>query len=297
MSDRDEIWHKYPAICHYTKYECVEKIIESKTLWARHFRHLDDEREIIHAKDMLIDYHTKIDKRLPIRAVEDTYNRYLTDVYVTSFTMPDIKIGLKENDGILGMWRFYGTNKGGFEGGCCIEFKTKSIFDAYHAHIKSILPGDCALILDKVLYDGINRCKGTIECKLRSYWRHLKNLIHKLKKGEPHDDAQTKYVEEFISCISLFKHQAFFEEREIRSVVFTNPRKGILNDDEPLPESVSAFDRLEIPFNLNDITKIIVGPQRDQKIKENNIKTVLNRYKLTIPVISSSIPLSRVKKE
>ncbi len=85
-----------------------------------------------------------------------------------------------------------------------------------------------ALIFDEVQYDEISFCKAVITSKLKKYFRSLEHLRRKYKNADTYEKELVELVRAFISCISLLKYQAFFEEREIRIVVFTNPKEGIL---------------------------------------------------------------------
>jgi hypothetical protein len=90
---------------------------------------------------------------------------------------------------------------------------------------------------------------------------------------------------DFLHLLICSKHPAFFEEREVRIGL-----SFIGNSAEIKACSQQRFH--EIPFSqAEDISRIIIGPHRDQKERFKFLKSYLSQINPDIEVSMSEIPL------
>lgn len=278
-----EICDKFATICHYTKYDTVKKILKNKNIRATYYKELNDSSEVEYAKNIIIDYLEKNPPHLCGKLIEDDYRSVVGDVYITSFTKNNTELGLIENDGILSMWRYYGK-----DGGCCIEFGTNKIFESYkkHIHLDQTMPQ--ALVFDEVLYNTKNY-KNKISLKLRAFYDALvkKNLNNVFLND---------YANKFTELLCLLKYQAFFEENEIRAVLYLNPPNHPKTQNS-IQSKCPTHEYIEVFFDVSSISKIIVGPQNNQKVKIDDLKKYLNQEGYNnIEVACSEIPFKNLLK-
>jgi hypothetical protein len=283
-NETEMLWQSHPKVCHYTTYETVFKILESQKIKATHFTKLDSPNEIVYAKEVISKFIVENHPHWPLRAIEDSFARYMNDVFITSFSVSNTQIGLNENDGLLGMWRYYGHE------GCAIEFDSQMLYNAFQEFSISTLNESISLAFHEVLYD-IQEHHELIYNHLMDYAEFLDILFN--QQGVHTIEDVRQYVDKFVELICSIKQQAFFEEKELRFTVFTNPKEdGALTANPKL----KGVEHLEIPFNLACIKRIIVGPHSDQAVHMNKIQQYLQNKKLPIEVLQSSIPHAMLNK-
>ncbi len=293
MSD-EEIWMKYPEVLHYTNFSTALLILHSATLRATRFDLLNDIQEIEYAKNLLIE---KILEGLPDYSIEQV--KYAIEAlceplgkgfYITSFC------GKTDNshrdNGLLGMWRYYGA-----DGGCAIAFKTHNIYKVAINNWKTLeIPPAC--IMNKVIYKGENdNDKGYLE-KLNRFLDIASDLIvnppfsNVPRIASPplysEDQVFEKTREMLTNLLCLLicsKHPAFFEEHEVRiGLTFIG--------EQAETQGYIKQPYHEIPFSLEkDISRIIIGPHKDQKERYNFLKSYLSQIAPDIQISMSEIPL------
>lgn len=220
--------------------------------------------------------------------------RALAIPYVTSFCAHTSDRQYEQKNGLLSQWRGYA------EGGYAIVFDTKKLCDLYRLEADHYYYSAPCFIGD-VVYQGDEKAfeeefGGTIE-KIKSVFQEF------------FESGNWEVGETFGPVISMFtrlKHRGFFEEREVRSIAFPmtkelednykrvdpgyvspgKPLKRILKREDGVPY-IELFDFDETPL---PITRIIVGPHKNQKNAKQQIKNLIGKNQ--IEVYCSETPLS-----
>jgi len=89
----------------------------------------------------------------------------------------------------------------------------------------------------------------------------------------------------FLELIARWKHPGFIEEKEYRFVSF--PQNS---ENKYIIKSNLTKNYIEIPINIKCVKKIIIGPQKDMKLKSQRLKDFLMKKNLDIKVSKSGIP-------
>ena len=238
-----ELFEKHEELYHYTSSGGLLGIIQSKTLWATHYAHLNDSEEIIHFKndlpqiikpsvkkgsDELIKNNprlaSEIEKRGGIEvvyekeikiAVNGMYNAALGsdncertyEPYITSFCTPDSSN--VKNNGLLSQWRGYGK-----DGGYAIILDAKRITDFMKLEEKK-WQYDLLFIGDAV-YSPLSK-KGLEE--LDADLQEINTSIINFYKTSGRDGSV--FINSsipFLRSACRYKHCGFSEEREVRIV-------------------------------------------------------------------------------
>jgi hypothetical protein len=278
-----EVWEEYPEVYHYTKLGTVPLIIDSSTLRATRYDRLNDAEEIIYAKNLIAEKTLeKIEgaSQEHVKQVVELFCQALGDnFYITSFC--GINSDAYRDDGFLSMWRHYGD-----DGGCAIAFKTQNIYEKAISTWKS-LKVPPAYVMDRVIYKGENDNDREYQERLDRFVNHVAGQI----VNPTTNPTESEYYEtlnlltDLLCLLICSKHPSFFEEREVRlGICF------IRNIDGNPERSLKQFH--EIPFSPEeDISRVIIGPHRDQKERYNSLKTYLSQINPDIEVTMSAIPL------
>ena len=187
-------------------------------------------------------------------------------------------------NGLLSQWRSYGSGEG-----FAMVFDTKRLceflpLEHQTYHYSTIGAGE-------VIYDDE---KDKIEIEFKELFDRIKK-IHSEMLDDISDNIPTIYAP-FVNSVSRFKHRAFREEREVR--IFACPDTQELIDKLRV-EQPEAWKR-EVPkkktktvhlrsggqtayielFDFEDrislpITRIIVGPHKDQANLESEVKSLV----------------------
>ncbi|CAI2718681.1 DUF2971 domain-containing protein [Nitrospina watsonii] len=287
-----EIWDLYPEVYHYTPFSSALLILNSKALRATLSNRLNDTQEIIYAKNQTIKEILKLDQSLyPEQIKEDLNSLYesVGRIYITSFCGKNQNtIPYHRDNGLLGMWRNYGA-----DGGCAIIFKTRNIYDRANSFTKiiadppKVLP---ALSMEKVIYEGGNDddidFRERLERYANNYIKFRNNYPSKKEYQDPNSNIWREFVIDQLNLMLHTKHPAFFEEQEIRMGLILIEKKF---EGEPPKNNPDSF---LIPFSPSeDISRIIIGPHRDQQPRYDFLKTHLSLAGLDIEVTKSEIPL------
>ncbi len=296
----------HPELHHYTSFEGLAGIYQSNTLRATHFTNLNDSTEVILFREpltaelekrfeVLIRARQKQDRRVVfqifkaggIKAVSTGLAKGLAsrlyqvtfeggasfkfcDTYIASCCAHTDQSYEFEN-GLLSQWRGYGTG-----GGFCIVFDTAKLismlaeeFDRWH-YVR--------INIDGVHYaiDGeppSNLFSELVNC--------CETILTEVLSGNMEPAATDAFLP-FVGGATLYKHQGFREEREVRVVAMPGSQElqdrvnvesgetdsrpcknvSIINDKSGKRSYISLFEELttELP-----IKRVIVGPSRNQE--------------------------------
>lgn len=279
-----EVWDTYPEIYHYTSFSSALLIIHSATLRATRFDLLNDTQEIHYAKAIIAD---KLLEKIDDITIEnaklavDFFHEPLGNgFYFTSFCGINSDVSSYHHDnGILSMWRNYGNN-----GGCALGFQTKNLYERATNCWETYNPPP-ACVMDKVIYKEVNDDDPDYRDKLNNFTTRAKEIM-----ANPNDrdfDRTRTILENFLCLLICTKHPAFFEEREVRlGLCFIKNLQAESQIYSPQQFHSLSFSPEE------DITRIIIGPHRDQQERYEFIKSYLSKFGLeNIEVTKSEIPL------
>lgn len=286
-------------IAHYTRFEFVSKILESKQLWATNFQFLNDSSEIHYAKELLrasfrlweLDHRdTKTTDEVE-KLIDELYVYLGTEIYVTSFCeYPDPQGGALnpqgKEEGLLSMWRGYGK-----DGGCAIVFdkeeagksflKNRGMDDSSHVKFHGVQYG-----LDKRNSD--------------EFFKKLQELSEKWKMSASEKIFCNREISsDALRVIPFSKHRGFREEKELRLVVFPGlPKIDELQSDKSLSAPLPVFYRedgvpcVKLNYAIASVKKIVVGPHVDQSLRVKELEHFIKTTEgfAHIKVVPSCIP-------
>jgi hypothetical protein len=299
---------RHPFLHHYTARKGLEGIIALQTLFATHYDYLNDKSEIRRMKPVLI---REIQRQASDKAkhIVDTFysvsfgDKYTeipyAEPFITSFCGLSDDEDYERENGLLSQWRGYAAIREG--GGFAIVFDTKKLHrwlekenKSYHYHPFAFGP---------VVYEG------DTEAFRREFGKFLRNLtasIGEMDRSGP--EVLGLHFQDFVICVSRYKHRAFREEKEVRIIACPSTKKFFehakkvnpsfdppdnktfkevfyRNDDKP---TVSLFD-----FDKKDtlpIVEIIVGPHQNQIANVDFARTCVEKAGLDVKIRRSETP-------
>jgi hypothetical protein len=316
----------YKKLYHYTTWEGVLGILQSQTLWATHYKFLNDYSEIVLFRDKLVSFlypilsneREKLIKQFPsieqtirrqggldyfiqrlvLEEVKTLYDTTGDEIYISSFCGENTNEYINSN-GLLSQWRGYGSG-----GGFALVFDTRKLedvliteyenFEYEIIHISDIVYSDD----DTRLNDEFSEHMSHIADAARACYSGLiyEEILERTKKA---------YVA-FISCITRYKHRGFNEENEVRIVALP-----IVNQDYlDLSTNTGQISKAEkerkyrdkngqiVPYleliSLSNvklpIERIIVGPHKDKESRVATLRTMLSKG--DIEITCSDIPFA-----
>lgn len=325
MQNTSEVYEK---LYHYTTWDGLIGILQPpQTLWATHYRCLNDYSEIVLFRDKLIslllpyvheEYEQLIKQSPQIEqsikqegglgqvvqhdtevVVDAQYRATGDEIYILSFCGQH-KNPHVNNNGLLSQWRAYGTG-----GGFALVFSTKKLVEILDVEAKGF--SYSAMHLSDLIYSGDEKkLKGKLSEDLSNIAKVVKTLLdrEKLSRKEVLQTLGKGYLP-FVKCISRYKHCGFSEENESRIValptVMDQEYLKLANSDGVAlkPEKERKFRKKNgqhIPyielFNSIDIElpieQIIVGPHKEKETRAAALRVMLR--KTNIEITCSDIP-------
>jgi hypothetical protein len=316
----------YEKLYHYTTWDGLLGILQTKTLWATHYKFLNDYSEIVLFRDKLISWilpyvreaYENLIKQSPHIEQEinqqgglgqviqhDTevfvdaqYRATGLDIYILSFCGQHKNPHVNSN-GLLSQWRGYGDG-----GGFALVFNTQKMEEILEIE-EERFQYNTMHISDLIYSDDENKLKEELSEDLSIIANDVKQVFNHTKlSGKEKADALKGY-QPFVNCISRYKHCGFSEENEVRVVVLPT-----VLDQEFLklastesvilkPEKERKFRKKNgqlVPyielFNSIDIElpieKIIVGPHKEKEARAAALSMMLRNTK--IEITCSDIP-------
>jgi len=292
---------------HYTSFNGLRGIVQSDTLWASHYSELNDTTEVTHLREpfgraaarRFLQTLSEKQRHSPRirRAIRksggleksaddlardlmnSTYKVTFEDhdefsfgePYIASFCSHAGDQPYEQNHGLLSQWRGYAG-----DGGFCIVFDTATFgalfvrewVENYWTHLN----------VDQARYATDDR---DIDAAFSDILDLLNHFVECMIDGRSPPSMEAAFGP-FISAATLFKHQGFREEREVRIVAIPSSRE--LRDRQlaeypnlripPLKEvrtrTMNGQERRYIVFfGFEDaplpIKRMIVGPSRHQE--------------------------------
>ena len=299
---------------HYTGIHGLKGIIESQTLWASHYKFLNDAEEVVHLrarlpeelelrfrkliadldssqKEPLLNRYGSVEKA--ITAEVEHLMKFMYELLITS--EPFITSFCKASDpyvaehGLLSQWRGYGSR-----GGYALVFGMDGLKKLLNQETAKY-PGTFLAFAKDVVYDS---AVGTLASfqkqvdELATKWIQMKYLPNVLPRL-----ADT--ITNFVDCASRYKHRAFSEENEFRIVCIpiplskhpTKPLKTFLRKNRVVPylnlfEGITSATDKPLPIN-----RIIVGPGEDREKRQIGVDRLCKQHGLKgVDVTVSEIP-------
>jgi hypothetical protein len=317
----------YEKLYHYTNWDGLVGILQSKTLWATHCKFLNDYSEIVFFKDKLISLllpHAREACKELINQfpnIEQVINQQMgglehvvqhetqvvvdahygatgDEIYILSFCGQHENPHIN-NNGLLSQWRGYGTG-----GGFALVFNTQKIEEMLDIEAKKYEYSSMHFC-DIVYSDDEKKLEDELSENLSIIANNVKKFMIALatnKKDSILKDMESNY-HPFIHCISRYKHCGFKEENEVRIVVLptviTQELLTLANGVIYRPEKERKFRNKNgqfIPyielFNSIDIAlpieRIIVGPHKEKDARAAALRVMLRNTK--IEITCSDIP-------
>ncbi len=316
----------YKNLYHYTTWEGVLGILRSRSLWATHYKFLNDYSEIKLFRDRLVrlvlpyvrEEYDGLIKRSPHvwckideeggldQAVQhDTeafvdaqYHATGDEIYIVSFCGEHNNPHVNRN-GLLSQWRAYGSG-----GGFALVFDTEKLEETLSLEVKNYEYGMIHLS-DVVYSDDETKLQEEFSENLSSIADDVRQVFNTIIA--PDKELVLKGFQPFAACISRYKHHGFCEENEVRIVALpTVVNKEIIelagNDGVTLmPEKERKFRAINgglVPYiELFDspdielpIKRIIVGPHKEKESRAAALRVMLRN--MNIEIQSSDIPFA-----
>jgi len=229
---------------HYTGIDGLKGIIESQTLWATHYKYVNDTEEVIHFRDRLPQFLRPVFKKIfsglnpqeqelvlndyksidmaveeePKKLAKIMYNVTfvgaekkppIAEPYITAFCRVDKNNERVTNHGLLSQWRGYGA-----QGGYSI------IFDA--EGLRQLIQEEASKWAYSTGFSGdVVYSSATDEEIHDEFGEHIDDLQKSWEQAlrTRNPSALGNTFSRFIACACRYKHWGFAEEKEYRIVL------------------------------------------------------------------------------
>lgn len=312
---QEKVSDKHKELFHYTTYEGFKGIMETQTLWAKHFRHLNDSTEVVYIREKMHEIIVPLIKNL-IKKEREKFkpaikeyggrdglakhqaNGILKALFETAFGS-DVKPAMfppfilsfcshlgdgtyEPDNGLLSMWRGYGA-----DGGIALVFDTKKLEGCLEQEACEYAYSFG--VIGNVVYEGDDEF----------FMEEFSDFIELFKAKVlllltcPGDDFSLgeDFLKSFFSASTRYKHMAFKEEREVRGVASPwgdedfkradekeiGKRKKKITFHEAEAEFISLFDGESVP--RLPITRVIIGPHQEQEKRYQEVQALLRKRK------------------
>lgn len=308
---------------HYTGIAGLKGILESQTLWATHYKYLNDEEEITNfkprIKNLLLSILVQVnqDNHLSF-SLEDLEKRAeyivnlsyrtllltheskqpLVEPYITSFCRADNTN--VEKHGLLSQWRGYGQS-----GGYAI------VFDA--PVLKNLIGEECKKWYYSFLHGGdvvySDASDEEIQQEIGCYLEKLREGFTEFLKTCTRGPLENTF-EPLLAAGCRYKHWGFKEEKEFRIVAIASssetveelkrqlctslkekPKRHFIRAGMAVPYLNLLEGITSLPTKPLPIKRIIVGPPRQEQEKRiRAVEILLKQLRIHADVSRSDIP-------
>ena len=316
-----EVHEVHKHLYHYTNLEGLKGILDTQTLWATHFKGLNDSSEIELMRPLLEEklfelinaivskdakkcskYKRKIEKLGGITKASRGEAKNFTDFmykrmflrapglvpmaepYILSFCGHTNHDDYVKKNGLLSQWRAYGG-----DGGYALILDTLRLTKCLKVEPNTYSYSQ--FLFGDVLYDDQSDKFETVFADLHRGLEAWTCALEVSKKLPDENLAQP-----FFNVATRFKHRGFKEESEVRVSVspVTEALEKTVCETSLLklkPIQHREKDGSQVRYIvLNDVPKkkslpiirIIIGPQRDQKQRAKDVKKLIGKRKIEI---------------
>ena len=283
------------TLFHYTNEAGLYGILESQSLWATHFRFLNDRKEFWHyieeqeraiawkdLKEKL--FNAQETSAINFLEFKDLCKRWIAQVppFIFSFCgIDDLNDNQKYKNGDLVMWSSYGQ-KGGYAIGFS-KIGLKKLTDYEYNHFDYLMPPE-----------------GPTRVRYEMKQEEKDELFNALSKAASDRQFEHKPLIEALRKGCSHKHPAFKAECEHRIFCWTDIKQA--KKSQKLEKKVGFRSIDQIPYiALNEkienngwaklpLKTIIVGPCRDQDDRVAKLEIWLKSHGIDISVQPSNIP-------
>jgi len=316
----------YKNLYHYTTWDGALGILNSRSLWATHYKFLNDYSEIKLFRDRLVrlilpfvrEQYEELIKRSPGAKskidedggldqaiqhdteafVDAQYHATGDEIYIVSFCGEHDNPHINSN-GLLSQWRAYGAG-----GGFAFVFDTHQLEDALSLEVTNYEYGMIHLS-DVVYSEDDKKVQEEFSDNLLSIADDVKKVFNHMMA--PGNECVLSGFQPFATCISRYKHHGFCEENEVRIVALpTVVNKELLelagNDGVMLKHEkerkfraksgglVPYIEFFDSPHIGLPIRKIIVGPHKEKESRAAALRVMLRSTDIEIQC--SDIPFA-----
>jgi hypothetical protein len=316
----------YNKVYHYTTWDGLLGILKTRSLWATHYRFLNDYSEVVLFRNKLIEFllpyvskeYNKITMESPnakrrieedggvTRAVEhdaevfvdSMYRATGDEIYVASLC-GEHRDGYVNRNGLLSQWRGYGMG-----GGLALEFETDGLEKILNREAERY-QYRTGCMADVIYSDDEEKLKQELSLKLSDIAEYVKAMFIQMKLNKIEAPDATKAYPAFVQCVSRYKHRGFKEENEVRIVALPSAQSDenleLGKSDGPTlrPEKERKFRErgaqlvpyIEL-FDSSDIDlpirRIIVGPHTEKESRAAALRVMMRNADIEVTV--SDIP-------
>jgi hypothetical protein len=309
---------------HYTNFDGLKGIFESKNLWFSDYRSVNDFKEFKHSegiiKDCIEDAIRTFMKEQNFKPSPDIsqedfkkkmieernflwekFLEILREVYLLCFCVHTDSYA--QQNGLLSMWCGYGQ-----EGGYALVFDREKLMGYLKEIDKPELNYPVKSIFKKVTY--LKKDDPTIPETIRGDYNQLKELLinrliplyweQKITRKLTEKQEAKKYMS-LLKLVSFIKHGGYREELEYRLCLYPMLNGSLEERNEPLniksgirKRKLNIISYIEFPLNmlffkLDDFVKeIIIGPQQDMETKQKLLKSYLKNQSLSNIIVRES---------
>jgi hypothetical protein len=264
---------------HYTTQDGILGIVQKREIWATHHQCLNDQREYLHAKELVRD---EISKRLKAATGR---KRLVLDSMIAALEPPgheDVNLyvaSFSEQPDSLSQWRAYGASTSGVALGFrCDHFLLPDGFRV----VQCIYTKTAQLKIVRAIVSEVEKRSTSTAALLNVAPAHLRFTLHALALVLKHEAFKEEREWRIISPVLMDKAPAFpiIEETKLAfrsgKSVLTPYRRIPLKDDKG-------------NFPLNEV---VVGPNPNPKQACRSVQSLLNSEKGldSVKVRNSDIP-------
>ena len=273
-------------IYHYTNFDSLVKILESRTIQHTDYRYFNDPMEIKFGQNLILEAVT--DSDIPhkeeftkvIDRVFDIFNNQC-NMYVSCYATTIDKLAL---------WRYYANNSSGFA--ICFNEKYQKINTS---ETDSLLGKS---IISQVIYGHENGIE-EINKFIQVYQDILARARNTVSNGDFLIELDKRLISHLISILPILKDESFSDENEIR--IYWQEGELLIDPDtgEPFyfPDEQKDFIKVEdkkIPFvnyiagnkpvlypeqfDHSAISEIWVGPSCEFNEAQKSLRELLSQY-------------------
>lgn len=287
---------------HYTNFDGLKGILDTKELWLTERKCLNDMSEFIYSKDLMIKIISNqllfehIVRDLDLTDVQankvheftnqiknlslEIWKRILAKMgsaYIFSFCKhEDEKI---KKNGLLSMWRAYGQ-----ENSYMLEFEDGKLLR------RKINKLPCAL--SKVFYDEYNEITAIDEIIVDTFKEYIGEISKDLLGNSNQNEnalVMPKHVNASAFLVGFIKHFGFYEENEYRLLLIDleNKQNILLRKKN---QKLIAYTKLPIKNLPKILKRIVIGPQSEQTKQ----KEYLEKYLKQIGFNDTAVEISNI---
>jgi Protein of unknown function (DUF2971) len=316
---------EYANLYHYTDWNGLHGIVKTQTIWASNIRFLNDQTELLLAKEPLTrlflpkarELAAELVKRKQASNVEierfgglegmsvDLTGKYIDSVYeVTGDDFYIVSLcGVPSNEhtrvnGLLSQWRGYGSG-----GGFAIVFATKELENLLEVEAKTFAYG-ASLIGDVIYSDDEKMFVSDFLPHFDDFAEFGVAMLRSTLLDEPQPEGSKAMTATFM-CMTRFKHLGFKEEKEVRIVAspIQHTPKIVKHYEERKasllpPKQIKFRNGRTVPVPYIElfgtgqtklpIEKIIVGPSANKELAAIAVRKLVANT--DIEVVVSDIP-------